>query len=194
QPVNFDPSLHQRLRVNHLEKKRIGKKAIDYIKDGYSIVIDSGSTAQEIAKNFKQFNNLKLITNSLSIADICADNSGVEVIMLGGELRREMRSLIGPIAENTLQNFHVDLAFIGADSISVEGGIYTPVVAEATLSRIMIQIAQKVIVVLDSSKFDQKSLVKISDLKPVDVIITDKNIPKEALKKLNKMSIELALV
>lgn len=194
QPVNFDPSLNQRLRVNHAEKKRIGKKALDFIKDGYSIVIDSGSTAQEIARNLKQFNNIKLITNSLSIADICADNAGVEIIMLGGELRREMRSLIGPIAEKTLKNFNVDLAFIGADSISVEGGIYTPVVAEASLSRMMMRIAQKVIVVLDSSKFEQKSLVKISELNMVDVIITDKKVPKDALKKLNQMSLELVLV
>ena len=105
-----------------------------------------------------------------------------------------MRSLLGPIAERTIQNFHCDIAFIGADSIDPDLGIYTPLLTEASLSRTMIEIAKKVIVVVDSAKFDRKSLVKISGLQPIDVIITDKNISETALEKLRAADIEMVVV
>ncbi len=193
QPVNFDLSLNQKLKINYAEKQRIGKKAAEYVNNGDSVVIDSGSTTLEVAKNLEEF-KINLITNSLPIADLCADFKEVDVIIPGGELRAEMRSLIGPITVKTISEFHCDIAFIGADSISVEGGIYTPLISEASISRAMIKIAKKVIVVVDSSKFSRKSLAKISSLKHIDTIITDQNISKSDLIKLKDFNIEIILV
>jgi len=193
QPVNFDLSLNQKLKINYSEKQRIGKKACEFVKDGDSIVIDSGSTTLEVAKNLENF-SINLITNSLPIADVCVDYKNIDVIIPGGELRADMRSLIGPITVKTISEFHCDIAFIGADCISVDSGIYTPLISEAAISRAMIKIAKKVIVVLDSSKFARKSLAKISSLNYVDIIITDKNIPREALSTLEKSSIKVVLV
>jgi len=138
QPVNFDLSLNQKLKINYAEKQRIGKKAIEFVKNGDSIVIDSGSTTLEVAKNLEDF-DINLITNSLPIADICADFKNVDVIIPGGELRPEMRSLIGPITVKTIGEFHCDIAFIGADCISVDSGIFTPLISEAAVSRAMIK-------------------------------------------------------
>ena len=193
QPVNFDLSLNQKLKINYTEKQKIGKKAIEFVKNGDSIVIDSGSTTLEVAKNLEEF-DINLITNSLPIADICADFKKVNVIIPGGELRSEMRSLIGPITLNTINELRCDIAFIGADSISIDSGIYTPLISEAAISRAMIKIAKKVIVVVDSSKFSRKSLAKISSLDYIDIIITDNNIKKEELSKLQSSGIEVILV
>ncbi len=193
QPVNFDLSLNQKLKINYTEKQKIGKKAIEFVKNGDSIVIDSGSTTLEVAKNLEEF-DINLITNSLPIADICADFKKVNVIIPGGELRPEMRSLIGPITLNTINELRCDIAFIGADSISIDSGIYTPLISEAAISRAMIKIAKKVIVVVDSSKFSRKSLAKISSLDYIDIIITDNNIKKEELSKLQSTGIEVILV
>ncbi len=193
QPVNFDLSLNQKLKINYTEKQKIGKKAIEFVKNGDSIVIDSGSTTLEVAKNLEEF-DINLITNSLPIADICADFKKVNVIIPGGELRPEMRSLIGPITLNTINELRCDIAFIGADSISIDSGIYTPLISEAAISRAMIKIAKKVIVVVDSSKFSRKSLAKISSLDYIDIIITDNNIKKEELSKLQSSGIEVILV
>ena len=193
-PVNFDLNLNQRLKKNYLEKQNIGIKAIEYINEESTIVIDSGSTTLEIAKNLKNFKKLKLITNSIPIAEAVADFKGVEVIMPGGILRSEMRSLVGSMTESNLLNYYCDIAFIGTDSISCDYGISTSIMEEATLNQTMMKIAQNVIVVTDSSKFLRRSFVKITDISNINTIITDKKIPIEELQKLQKLSVELVLV
>ena len=192
-PSSFVLSLHQKQQINYPEKKKIAQEAIKYVRDGDSVVIDSGSTALEVARNLSGFKNLTLITNSLPIADICADYEGIRIIISGGELRADMRSLIGPIAEKNILNFSCDLAIIGADSISPERGIYTPLVNDAMVSSAMVSIANKVIVVIDSAKFKKKSLVKIADMNQIDIVITDSGISAEVMAQLAKLNVELVV-
>ena len=135
--------------------------------------------------------NIQIITNSLPIAEELAD-SDMDIILPGGILRKEMRSLIGPLAEKNLKEYFCNIAFIGVDSIDAEG-IYTPNVYEAYLTRIMTQIAQKVIVVCDSSKFNRRSFVKISELKKIDILITDTGIPDEYISLLKELGVELVI-
>ncbi len=194
QPVNFDLSLNMRVNRFKKEKQRIGKKAIELIQEGDTIVMDSGSTTLEISKNLANFKNIKLITNSLPIAEQVADFGGVEVIIAGGILRPEMRSLIGPMAEQNLRNYFCDIAFLGTDGIEFDKGIYTPIIHEATLSKTMMEIAKKVVVVTDSSKFGRKSFVKISSIDMVDAIITDNGIPYGEKQKILDNGIDLFLV
>lgn len=190
-PITHDLSLNQRINKNRKEKQRIAQKAISHIKDGDTIVMDSGSTTLEIAKNLKTFKNLKLITNSLPIVDYVRDFRNVEIIVPGGILRSEMRSLVGPMAERSMMNYYCDIAFLAVDGIDAEHGIYTPVIHEATLCRTMMEVSEKVIVVCDSSKFLRKSFVKIAPISEVDVIITDTGIPAAEKSKLMEMDIVL---
>lgn len=193
-PVNFDLSLNQRLKRNYKEKQAIGLKAVSIIKEGDTIVMDSGSTTLEIAKNLGHFKKLRLITNSLPIAEEVITFKGVEVIIMGGILRQEMRSLVGSMTQLNLQNYYCDTAFIGTDGIDSEHGISTPVIEEATLCQTMMKISKKVVVVTDSSKFKRRRFAKIADVSAIDTIITDKNIPQEEVDKLVDKSIELILV
>ena len=194
QPVNFDLNLNQRLKQNYKQKQSIGKKAVEYIRDGFTIVLDSGSTTLEVANNLGGFKNLKLVTNSLPIAELVADNENIEVIMPGGILRPDMRSLMGSMAEKNLQNYNCDITFIGADSINSERGIFTPLEFEASLSQAMMKIGKKVIVVIDSSKFDKNSFIRISPMENIDIIITDKKISGDNYKKLSELGLELVTV
>ncbi len=194
QPINFDLNLNQRLKRNYKQKQRIGKKAVEYIQDGFSIVLDSGSTTLEIVRNLKGFKNLKLITNSLPIAEIVADNKDIEVIMTGGILRPDMRSLMGSMAEKNLLNYYCDIAFLGADSIDSVRGIYTPLEFEASLSQTMMKIGKQVVVVVDSSKFKNDSFIRISSMSDIDVLITDKDISGDDFKKLSELNLELVIV
>ncbi len=194
QPVNFDLSLNQRLKKFFKEKQKIGRKAVEYIKEGDTIVMDSGSTTLKIAKNLDKFKQIKLITNSLPIAEIVADYEGVEVIIPGGVMRPEMRSLVGPMAERNLLQYYCDIAFLAVDGIDCDYGISTPVVFEATFCKTMIDIAKRVIVVSDSSKFKRRSFVKIASMDEIDMVITDTGIPEDQRNKLEKMQIDLVLV
>ncbi len=193
-PITYDLSLNQRLNKNKSEKQKIGKRALEYIKNGDTIVIDSGSTTLEVAKNLASFKDIKLITNSLPIADLAADFNGVEVIVPGGILRKEMRSLVGPMAERSLMNYHCDIAFLAVDGIEANDGIYTPVIHEATLCRIMMQVSKQVVVVCDSSKFLRKSFVKIAPITDVDIIITDAGIPAAEKARLKESEVKLVIV
>ena len=193
-PVTYDLSLNQRINKNKKEKQKIGIAAMKFVKEGYTIVIDSGSTTLEVAKNLNSFKNIKLITNSLPIAEQVSDFKDMEIIVPGGIMRTEMRSLVGPMAERNLLNYYCDIAFLAVDGIDADHGIYTPVIHEASLCRTMMEISSKVIVVCDSSKFRKKSFVKISPIKHVDVIITDAGIPASEKKKLEKMNINIVIV
>lgn len=194
QPINFDLSLNQRLKKYFKEKQNIGKKAVEFINEGDTIVMDSGSTTLRIAENLGIFKQIKLITNSLPIAEQVADFKGVEVIIPGGVLRSEMRSLIGPMAERNLLNYYCDIAFLAVDGIDCDKGISTPVLYEATFSKTMIDISKRVIVVSDSSKFQRRSFAKIASMDKIDIIISDKGIPEEDRLKLERMNLELVLV
>ena len=194
QPINIDPNLNQRLKSNLKEKKKIGERAAKFVKEGDTIVMDSGSTTIEIAKHLTKLKNLKVVTNSLPIADILAENKNIKVILPGGVLRGEMKSLTGSLTEKIIQTFNCDIAFIGADSIISEKGIFTPSISEAALSNYMIQISNQTIVVADSSKLSRKSFVKITDFKNIHVLVTDQKILKEDLKIIESQKVQVITV
>lgn len=193
QPSTFDLNLNQRLKSNYKQKHKIGKRAAEYIKDNSTVIMDSGSTAIEVAKNLQKKKNIKVITNSLPIADILADSDQIEVIIVGGILRPEMRSLIGNITEKTILNYHCDVAILGADGIDSNMGFYTKLEREASLVQSMIKVSGKKIVVTDSSKFGKNRFVKIADISDVDVIITDDNISSSDIEKIVAHGVELII-
>ncbi|MBI5807704.1 MAG: DeoR/GlpR transcriptional regulator [Ignavibacteriales bacterium] len=193
QSVGIDQQLNEKAKINAKEKQAIGKKAAELIKDNETIIIDSGTTTVEIAKNIINLNNLTVITNALNIASkLIREN--VKLILLGGFLRTTSLSLVGPIAENSIRNFYCDKCFIGVDGIDSHLGIYTPIPEEAYLNRLMIENSKEAIVVADSSKFKKKSLSYIVPINKINTIITDSKIPKDELKNLLNIGIKVILV
>jgi DeoR family transcriptional regulator, aga operon transcriptional repressor len=193
QRVGIDQQLNEKTKLNSKEKQLIGKKASEIIKDGDTIIIDSGTTTVEVAKNLGEIRNLTVITNALNIASQLIRNE-IRVILLGGMLRNSSLSLIGPVAENSLKSFHCDKCFIGLDGIDSQSGIFTPNPEEANLNRMMIEASKEVIIVTDSSKFKRKSFAFISPLSKIDIVITDSKIPEDELKNLQDMGIKVILV
>lgn len=194
QRVGVDYELDVKSNKNLSEKQKIGKRASQLIKDGDTIILDSGTTTLEIVKNLSNINNLTVITNSLNIAGQLVDFKDVKVIVLGGNLRRKSLSLIGPIAENSIKNYYCDKVFLGVDGIDTNYGISTPNSEEAYLNNIMINISREVIVVTDSSKFLRKSFAFIAPLSKIDTIVTDKSIPEEEKLNIDKSQVNLIII
>jgi len=194
QPISIDLNLNQRLKSNLFEKQKIGVKAAKYVKEGDTIVMDSGSTTIEVAKQLLKFKTIKVITNSLPIADILAANADIKLVMPGGTLRGEMKSLTGSLTERNILSFDCDIAFIGADSIIADRGIFTPTISEAALSNNMMAIAKRTIVVSDSSKFSRKSFVKINSMKFIDIIVTDKKITNKDIITIEDQGVRVDTV
>ena len=119
---------------------------------------------------------------------------GVELLMTGGHLRRQSQSFYGDQAEQSLQNYHFDMLFLGVDAIDLERGVSTHNEDEARLNRRMCEVAERIIVVTDSSKFNRSSLHKIIDTQRIDMIIVDEGIPADSLEGLRKAGVEVILV
>lgn len=193
QSVGIDQHLNEKAKINSKDKQAIGKKAAEIINDNETIIIDSGTTTVEIAKNLAGKKNLTVVTNALNIASQLINND-IRVIVLGGMMRSNSLSLVGPIAENSIKNFYCDKCFIGVDGIDSASGIFTPIPEEASLNKLMIEYSKEVVVVTDSSKFKRKSFGFIAPISKVNMIITDSKIPEDEFTNLQNMGIKVILV
>lgn len=191
--VAYDTTLIEKEKIHAEEKRRIGAKAAEIVFDGDSIILDSGSTTKEIAKQIKERNDLTVMTNAVNIATELAGCMGIVVMLTGGTLREKSFSLVGPQAEATLQEFCFDKLFLGVDGFDLGLGLTTPNVLEAHLNSTMVDAANETIVVADSSKFGRRSLCHISGLDKIAKVITDTNIPDEYLAGLKESGVEVML-
>ena len=157
------------------------------------MILDSGTTTTAIARAFREFENLTIITNAVNIAAELSGSS-LEVILTGGTLRKNSFSLVGPIAEETLRRLNADILFLGVDGFDLHYGLSTPNLLEAKVNRAMMDIARVTVAVCDSSKFGRRSLSSIAPLSSVHHVITDRGIPKPDLLAFKKTGIAVTLV
>jgi len=188
-----DRNLTEREMQHPREKQRIAAAAVKLVKEGQSVVLDSGSTTTAVARAQRELQHLTVITNAINIASELSGTS-IDVILTGGMLRANSYSLVGPIAEDSLRRLKADILFLGVDGFDTETGVSTPNLLEAQLNRLMVQIAARVIAVCDSSKFGRSSLSSIVPLSNIHGVITDKEIPRQHLRALKKAGIETILV
>lgn len=192
--VGIDQRLAEKNKLHTQEKAAIGKMAASLIRDGETVIIDSGSTTAEIVKNLGNIRQLNVITNALNIVNQLMSYTNFNVIIPGGYLRQNSMSLVGPLAENNLQGFYVDKLFLSTDGFDTDHGIYTPNIDEAHLNITMINIAKDVILVTDSSKFKRKSLALICTIDKLKTVITDRGIPADDRHKLEAAGIQVIVV
>lgn len=192
--VGIDPELTEKQRQHYAEKKLIGKKVIEFITDGDTIILDSGTTTIEIAKNLEVFSDLTVITNGVNIAGYLSKLKNIKVIMPGGFLRHSSLSLVGVHAEQNLRNFFCDKLFLGVDGIECKYGLFTPNLEEAHINRVMIDISKEVFVVTDSSKFLRRSFAFIAPIEKIHTLVTDSGIPEEEKNLLKEMGKNVVVV
>lgn len=195
--ADTDEPLDVKQLQHHAEKLRIAEAAAALIRDGETIVLDSGSTTAEIARRIRtrlELTSVNIITNALNIAALLIDVPAVRLIMPGGILRRESNSLSGHMAEAALVNLQADRLYLGADGVDPQIGVMTPHLAEAQLNAKMIQISRQVVVVADSSKFMRRNISLIAKVEQINMLITDRAAPPEAVEELRQRGVEVQLV
>jgi DeoR family transcriptional regulator of aga operon len=191
--VGIDHELSRKHKLNLELKQRIGKRAAKLIKNGDTVIIDSGTTTMEMTKNISPDAHITVITNALNIANHLAHNQNAEVIIPGGFLRKESLSLVGTPAEKSLKSYLSDKVFLGVDGLDINYGLMTPNVEEAHLNQTMIEISQKVIVLADSSKIFKRSLAVICPVSRIDMLITDESLPPNYKVSLEKIGVEVII-
>lgn len=189
QPIAVKQTRH------HAEKVRIAQAAASLINDGETIILDSGTTTAEIAKQIRRLEvqAINVITNALNIAMLLADVPAVRLIMPGGILRPESNSLSGHMAEAALAGLQADLLFLGADGLDPERGVMTPHLPEAHLNAQMIAISRRVIVVADSSKLLRRNISLIARVDQLHMLITNEGANPEVVAELRRRGVEVVL-
>jgi DeoR family transcriptional regulator, aga operon transcriptional repressor len=189
-PIAVKETLH------HGEKVRIGQAAARLIRDDETIILDSGTTTAEIARQLKflELTSLTVITNALNIAVELASLPQIRVIMIGGILRQLSSSTVGPQAEHMLRGLHADRLFLGVDGLDPEVGLSTHDVLEAQLNALMIRVSREVTAVADSSKFFRRTLSSIAGLHEIQRVITDDKVDQQVVASLRARSLEVMVV
>ena len=193
QRVGLDYALNEKANKHLKEKQAIGKATAAIISEGETIILDSGTTTMEVARHLVTLKDLTVITNALNIALELAQHPQIKIIIPGGFLRDNSLSLVGPIAESSIQNYYCDKFIMGVDGIDASYGVSTPNVEEAHLNKLMIDISREVIVVTDSSKFMHRSLAFIAPMQKIHKVITDSHIPTEERQRLENAGIQLLI-
>lgn len=173
------------------EKMKIAKRALDFIKPGDSIILDSGTTTLAIARELKRarLNPLTVVTNNLFIATELVGTE-IDLIVLGGTVRENSFSLIGSLCEDGLKKIYVDKAFVGTTGASAEG-VMTPDINEAQIKSMMVSQSNENFIVADSSKFGGPSFALYATFDRIDHVITDWKLPADVENSLKKFEIEV---
>jgi DeoR family transcriptional regulator of aga operon len=157
------------------------------------VLLDSGTTTTAIARELRRFSRLTVITNAVNIAAELT-MTDFEVILTGGTLRKNSYSLVGPLAEDMLNEMHADILFLGVDGFDIKVGLTTPNLLESRVNRAMVSAATRVVVVCDSTKFRRHSLALIVPPTAIHTVITDDSLSDEDTEALKSVGIEVIRV
>jgi len=189
-PYINDRPVNEKEKIQVAQKQRIARYASGLIGPKDSIIMASGTTIIELARHIKAVEQLTVVTASLNVSLILSRDPFIDIIQLGGMVRKSSSSIVGHYAEKLLSDFSCSKLFLGVDGIDPEYGLTTTNAMEATLNQQMIKAAQKVIVLADSTKFGRRGFSRICDLSHVDMIITDKDVTPPFLNILEGAGIE----
>lgn len=177
------------------EKCKIAAAARELVEVNDKIIIASGTTTLAFANCINDLNSpVSVITPSVKVSLALCRNPNIEIIQLGGSIRKNAASVIGNEAENMLKGISCNKLFFGIDGIELGYGLTTSSMSEAYIHQQMIDCAQKVIVLVDSSKFGKRGFCKICNISKIHQVITDSNVPSHAVNALIENGIEVTIV
>lgn len=194
QPRATEPSYSTREIKHFKEKKAIGERAVELVKDEDVIAIDIGTTTLEFAKALVGKRRVTAITNSMKIAMVLSEDTDIRVLMVGGEVRKGEFSVSGYMADKNMGHFITDKYFLGVGGLSLSKGITDYHLEESNLRRIVIENTQKVIALADHSKIGAVAMNKICGLDQLDTLVTDSNVDSFVVESLTDSNIEVIQV
>lgn len=189
--INLDLPLKVREITNIEGKRAIAIKVAEYIKDGDTIMLDSSSTALQVAGQIKDKKKITVITNSVNIVTELANTKDFNVISTGGILRESSMSFVGHLTESSIRNYNVDKAIISCKGIDMKKGITDSNEMEAEVKKAMVEVAEEVFLIADYSKFNKVSFVKTLKPNSINAIFTDKELGDEWEQLLANKNIKI---
>ncbi len=172
-------SFAARSLINADQKQAIARMACSLIEDGDSILLDASTTVFSMIPFLKNYQNLTIVTNGISVGYTLAQNPSHTVILLGGVIRPVSSSVAGHLSGQMLDSLHVKTAFVSCSGISIDAGLTEVDIHEVDIKRKMVRCAERVIALIDSSKFGKLDLSSFASLDQISHLFTDREVPPE---------------
>ncbi|MDQ0717576.1 DeoR/GlpR family transcriptional regulator of sugar metabolism [Streptomyces luteogriseus] len=179
------------VRVN--EKDAIAERAAAMIKDGQSVLLDIGTTAYRLARQLHG-RRLTVITSNLVVYEELSDDEGIELVLLGGMVRREYRSLVGFLTEDNLRQLHADWLFLGTSGVRPGGQVMDTTVVEVPVKRAMIKAGEKVVLLADAAKFPGHGMAKVCGPEDLDAVVTNEPVDAATRASFQEAGVEVVAV
>jgi DeoR family L-fucose operon activator len=188
--IHAEIPYHERETMNEEQKRNIAREAVNYVVDNDRIILDASTTAWYMAQHLPN-RPLIVITNSLKVAMELSTKDKIQVISTGGQLSPRSLSSVGPLAERSLDHYHVDKAFLSCKGLHLGRGISESNEQQALIKRKMISIADHVTILADYSKMGTQALTHVASWEQIDRVITDGQTDLKAVSDLQDVNVEV---
>jgi DeoR/GlpR family transcriptional regulator of sugar metabolism len=179
--------------VEHFEaKNRIGAAAAALIRDGQTVMIDIGTTTLQAAHHLHG-RAITVVTTSLAVYEELVPDHAIELLLPGGVVRRNYRSLVGVIAEDSLRQLRADVLFLGTSAVDERLSVWDSTMVEVPIKRAMIEAAEQVVLLADAAKFAKSGIVRVCPAGDIDHIVTDGALPAAARAAIDDAAIEVTI-
>ncbi len=186
---NIDYS--QRQVMNSEAKRRIAAAVAARVRPGSSLLINIGTTTEEVARALTHHTGLHVVTNNLNVATILSDQPGCEVIVAGGVVRGRDRAIVGEATVDFIRQFRVDIGIIGISSIEPDGTLRDFDSREVKVAQAIIEQSREVWLVADQDKFGRQALVRLAHLSQIDKLFCDTEPPPSMAQMLSESQVEV---
>lgn len=189
--LSLEPTLESRQSHYTDRKRRIGERAAAEVQDGFTVLLDSGTTTLAVADALPGDLQLTVVTNSVNIAARLAERPKTELLVLGGRLRQRTGAAVGAWLQAALADVWVDVAFLGTNGFTLQHGLTTPDQAEAGAKRAMAASARRLVCVSDSSKAGQVHLHRFAETSQIAMLVTDDDLDSDTVEDYDTQGVEV---
>jgi DeoR/GlpR family transcriptional regulator of sugar metabolism len=189
---NAEPPFEQTVVERYEAKDRIGAAAAALVRDGQTVMIDIGTTTLQAAHHLRG-SRITVVTTSLAVYEELVPDPRIELLLPGGIVRRNYRSLVGVLAEDSLRQLKADVLFLGTSGVDEELAVWDSTMVEVPIKRAMIAAAGRVVLLADAEKFAMKGIVRVCAAGAIDQIVTDDALPASVRATIDDAGIEVTI-
>jgi len=193
-PYVMNLNVKEKIFINAEQKEKIGAHAASMIRERDSIILTSGTTIEALARHISPTDQTNVLTASISVALTLVQNGLTDIYLLGGRIQITSLSVRSKYSLQGLENVHATKLFLSCDGFDVSTGVVTATLEEAALTKEMMKVADQVILLADSSKLGKTGFGHICNLKDVDILITDDDIPQKTREVIEDLGIHVEIV
>lgn len=186
-----EPAVSEKSRRMADEKQHIAKRALGLVPDGGTLLLDAGTTNLALARELPTEVDLTVVTNDLTIAQELADRPNLQLLLIGGRVRKNVFANVDDWALRTLADLTVDVTFIATNGVSATRGLSTPDVAEAAVKRAMVAAGRQVVLLADHTKVRDEHFVRFAAPGDIDVFVTDAGLADEEADLLRQAGLDV---